>query len=189
LEARELVGLLNESALNLLGLVNGILDYSKNTSISYEKFENIDFLQLMNQVLNTISVPEFFEIKFEKNNINNIVAPRIPLMQIMMNLISNAIKYNDKDHGILNIEVTESDDFYNFKLSDNGPGIAQENHEKIFKMLRTLGTKDRFNQKGTGIGLATVKRLIEKLGGEIQVISELGLGATFDFRIKRVHLQ
>lgn len=181
----ELIEYLNESALNLSDLVNGILDYSRNTSVSHENYETIDLSELIKQITVAIPVPDSFTIRW-KIDIESIYGLRVPLIQILMNLITNAIKYNDKEKGELVIEISENAEFFKFRVCDNGPGIASEHHETIFKMLKTLGVLDRNKQKGTGIGLATVKRLIEKLGGEIHVVSENGSGATFEFTIKKV---
>lgn len=181
----ELINYLHDSAMNLSLLVNGILDYSRNTSISFEKAEELNIKELINQLTNTIDVPEFIKIKIN-TRISSMMVLRVPLLQILMNLITNSIKYNDKEQGFIEIEVSENLNHYKFSITDNGPGIPAEHHETIFKMLKTLGVRDRFNQKGTGIGLATVKRLVEKLGGEIYVSSDPGKGATFHFTLRKI---
>jgi signal transduction histidine kinase len=70
-------------------------------------------------------------------------------------------------------------------IKDNGPGISPENHTKIFQIFTVLKSKDKFGVAGNGIGLVTVKKLIEALGGAITVESSVGEGATFIFDIKK----
>lgn len=100
-------------------------------------------------------------------------------------MISNAVKYNDKDISEILIGISESPIAYHFYVKDNGPGISVENHDKIFKIFEVLKSKDKFGVAGNGIGLATVKKLIESLGGTIKVESEIGNGSTFIFDIKK----
>jgi signal transduction histidine kinase len=101
------------------------------------------------------------------------------LSQVFSNLISNAIKHCDRPDGTIQIFVHNCGQNYQFSVADNGPGIAKENHEKIFGIFETLQSRDR--KESTGIGLSIVKKIIETEGGEITLESELGSGATFRF--------
>ncbi len=74
-----------------------------------------------------------------------------------------------------------------FIVKDNGPGIAKKNQSAIFNLFQINSIKDQYGNKGNGIGLATVKKIIEKLGGEIHVESEEGQGAEFHFSISKVN--
>jgi signal transduction histidine kinase len=74
---------------------------------------------------------------------------------------------------------------YKFSVIDNGRGIEKEKQEEIFQLFKTAGIKDRSGKEGTGIGLATVKSLVSKLGGGITLDSEYGKGSTFTFTIKK----
>ena len=107
------------------------------------------------------------------------------LLQVLLNLCTNAIKYNDKENGTILITATQNDSQYKFSVQDNGPGIAPANQARIFDLFSTLGTKDRFNNKGTGIGLSTVKRLVEKMNGTISIDSQTGKGSTFNFTFSK----
>lgn len=78
----------------------------------------------------------------------------------MINLIANAINYNNKENIILEFGCSEFESHYQFYLKDNGKGIPEDKFESIFGIFTTIGEKDRFNRKGTGIGLATVKKLV-----------------------------
>ena len=116
---------------------------------------------------------------------HTIVCSTVAIEQIFLNLLTNAVRYNDKPQGVINILFREEDDRYSFKITDNGVGIAPANLEKIFEKDVTLNTTDRFNKKGNGLGLYTVKLLINKLQGEIHAESKLGEGTTFVFAIKK----
>ena len=85
-------------------------------------------------------------------------------------------------HATLGVEW---EDLYEISISDNGPGIDPKYHDQIFELFKTLGQKGRNNQMGTGIGLATVKRMVTKLGGEIRLKSEIGQGSTFTFTLAK----
>ena len=97
-----------------------------------------------------------------------------------MNLISNAIKYNRQAgrHRRRSLSA-DAGAMYAFSVKDNGPGIEQQYHERIFGIFQTLESRDRV--EGTGIGLSVVKKTVELRGGSIRVDSALGEGATFTF--------
>ena len=103
-----------------------------------------------------------------------IYASKYMLLQVLLNLCNNAVKYNDKAEGLIFVSASENDLNYQFSVKDNGPGIAPADQERIFELFCTLDHNDRYDHKGTGIGLATVKRLIEKLNGSIDVNSAAG---------------
>ncbi|PSF38003.1 hypothetical protein C7H19_08050 [Aphanothece hegewaldii CCALA 016] len=108
-----------------------------------------------------------------------IVAKRLLLTQVFSNLISNAIKHHHRPDGQIIVSATEKGDGYEFIISDDGPGIAPEHHEKIFGIFQTLKAKD--TKDSTGIGLSIVKKILETEGGAIVLESELGMGTTFRF--------
>jgi signal transduction histidine kinase len=108
-----------------------------------------------------------------------VTAPRTMLLQVFANLISNAIKYNDKPEGLIQVYCTIQDQHYEFVVEDNGPGIPAEFHETIFVIFHTLHSRDKF--ESTGIGLTIVKRILEENGGKIWVESEPGKGSKFKF--------
>ena len=99
--------------------------------------------------------------------------------EIFQNLLSNAVKFMDKPQGQIKIGCAEEDIFWKFSVADNGPGIAQENYNKIFKMFQTTEPQDKF--ESISIGLSIVKKIVETYGGTIWIESELGQGTTFLF--------
>jgi light-regulated signal transduction histidine kinase (bacteriophytochrome) len=104
----------------------------------------------------------------------------IPLLQ---NLISNAIKYRAKETPHVRVNAVESGASWEFEVTDNGLGIEREYHEKIFTAFTRLHGK---NIPGTGIGLAICQRIVQRYGGRIWVVSELGNGSTFHFTLPAV---
>ena len=105
---------------------------------------------------------------------------RARIVQVMQNLITNAVKFmGDQPNPKITIGFEEVDGDHIFSVSDNGIGIAPENHERIFELFNKLDP----NSDGTGIGLGLVKKIIEVHGGKIWVQSELGKGATFFFTL------
>ena len=129
----------------------------------------------------------------KNNNIEIIYDKNFPIvycdpdsmMRVFTNLISNAIKFKDKDSAELRIEIgfAEKGHFFEFYVKDNGIGIDKEFHEKIFMIFQRLS--DKKGQEGTGIGLTIVKKIIEKHGGRIWVESIKGAGATFYFTLPK----
>ncbi|CAM4255585.1 sensor histidine kinase [Gillisia hiemivivida] len=115
------------------------------------------------------------------SSITDIVINRAALEQVLINLITNAIKYNDKKNVEIVIGLAASTTHYEFYVQDNGLGIALEHQENIFDIFEVLGNEDRFGMKGNGIGLATVKKLIENSGGSLKAESEQTKGAKFIF--------
>jgi signal transduction histidine kinase len=105
---------------------------------------------------------------------------RLSLQQVLTNLFSNAVKYQRPNGpGWVRLSCHDVGRYYEFRVQDNGPGIAPEHHQKIFLLFQTL--RDRHTAESTGIGLSIVKRIIDDHKGSIRVESALGEGATFIF--------
>ena len=105
--------------------------------------------------------------------------------QILLNLIGNSIKYSDKKATIINISYKTKKDAIYLKVKDNGIGIPKDKLKDVFNLFSTVGNLDRYGNKGHGIGLSTVKKLVSKLSGKIKVKSKLGKGTQFVFSIKQ----
>ena len=104
---------------------------------------------------------------------------RTPLVQVLQNLVDNAIKHHDRPgKGRVVVSARDLGDSVEFRVSDDGPGSAPEHHELIFGVFNTLKGSDK---EASGIGLAIVRKTIETYGGTIAVESQAGEGATFAF--------
>ncbi|WP_308993093.1 ATP-binding protein [Mariniflexile litorale] len=180
----EMLKLIISSSDSLASLIEGLLQYSQCESILKEKKSNIDLLSLKNEINGLFS----FEYNFNmilKSSLTTIAVNKTVISQILINLFTNAIKYSDKELVKIELGVSESDSYYEFYVKDNGPGIAAKHQEIIFKIFEKIRVTDKFGQSGNGIGLATVKKLVGKLGGTIKLESELGKGAKFVFTLEK----
>jgi len=120
-----------------------------------------------------------------RDNLPVILHYKTPLRQLLQNLISNALKYSKEGRAPrIEIKVTEQDASWKFIVADNGIGIKREYFERIFIIFQRLHNKSEYT--GTGIGLAVCKKLVETLGGEIGVSSEVGNGSSFYFTIPKI---
>jgi light-regulated signal transduction histidine kinase (bacteriophytochrome) len=180
-DSRKNLEMLKNRTFRMEALITGILEYSKIGRSKVEP-ELVAIDDLISEVLDSLSPPDHFTIQV--GDMPSIVTQRIMMYQVFSNLISNAIKYNNKPCGIIAIDCLEDETDYIFSVKDNGPGIDKDFHEKIFVIFQTLQSRDKI--EGTGIGLTIVKRIIEEQGGKIWVESEPGVGATFSFRLSKM---
>ena len=180
-EGLKMFSMLQIKVRQMHDLINGILEYSKIDHANSGP-EEIDLEETVNLVKEHLSPPGHVHI--------DIVTPlpvikfeRILIFQVFQNLISNAIKYNNKQEVFIKIGETEEKDHYKFFVADNGYGIDERYLEKIFDIFTTLQPK---GSGSTGIGLAIVKKIIENKGGMIYVQSKLREGSTFYFTIPKL---
>tara|TARA_Y100001972_G_scaffold129172_1_gene194856 strand:+ start:5146 stop:6363 length:1218 start_codon:yes stop_codon:yes gene_type:complete len=179
----EVIQVLKRSSDRLRELVDGLLEYSRTSEVLRKNTDTINLEQLKKR-LTEMAADTKSELIFE-TDLQEIHTNKTALDQILINLITNAIKYNDKDLPKVVVEISQTDDFYEISVKDNGPGIPDKHLDKIFEIFSVMKTEDRFGKQGNGIGLATVKKLVEELGGSIQVKSEMGSFSQFIFTIHR----
>ncbi|MBC8315212.1 MAG: GAF domain-containing protein [Bacteroidales bacterium] len=183
-EGRSMLDLIEGSSDKLRRLIDGLLEHCRSENTLKENKSRINLDQLLNDMANLFVYEEELTLGL-KSTLSEIVANRTVIDQILINLVANAIKYNDKKQSRVEIGVSESDTHYKFYVQDNGPGIVEEHQEKIFKIFEVLKASDKFGQSGNGIGLATVKKMVEKSGGSINVESETGTGSKFIFTLEK----
>jgi len=118
-----------------------------------------------------------------RNKLPKIFCDPLRLTEVFLNLISNAIKFTNKEKPLIEIGCNKKDVFDEFYVKDNGPGIEKEYWNKIFEIFQRLGKREE--HEGTGIGLTIVKEIVEMHGGKIWVESKIGEGTTFYFTILR----
>jgi PAS domain S-box-containing protein len=176
-----------ESEINrLVSLVNEVLDLSR-ADLGTLKFtiESVDVPKLLDEIKNTMG-------QFAKeNNLKLIVkikdseikmkSDKEKLRQILINLVSNAIKYTNQ--GSVTIEAEKKDRFIEFRVKDTGIGIPGNQYEKIFERFYQIESPYTRKVKGTGLGLSICKEFVETMGGEIWLKSETGKGTTFFFKL------
>jgi len=159
-------------------LINGILEYSTIGKNQIEVYD-VDLNNLIDNVLTIIEVPK--HIKITKNHLPVIQGDKYRLQQLFQNLIGNAIAYNDKEKGTIEVGAVDKGDFWEFYIKDNGKGIEEVYFEKIFKTFEKLEN----NVESTGIGLSIVKKIVDLYGGKIWLTSKLNEGTTFYFTLKK----
>ena len=134
---------------------------------------------LIRDLADLLAQPAGFQVKVVEP-MPLLPAERIPLETVFRNLIGNAIKHHhDAAAGFVEVAAKDCGAYYEFTVTDNGPGIDPAYHQRIFELFQTL--KPRDTVEGSGNGLAIVKRLVESRGGTVTVDSAAGAGARFRF--------
>jgi len=174
-ENQEQMQLLRGRVNRMEALINGLLEYSRVGRKEFPE-EAVDVCQLLNEVIDSLAPPATFNCEVVCD-LPPVTTKRVLLHQIFANLISNAIKHCDREDCHVRIICEETANGYHFAVSDNGPGIAPEYHEKIFRVFQTLKARDRL--ESTGIGLSIVKKILDAEGGRVELESTLGEGTTF----------
>ncbi|WP_159475837.1 PAS domain-containing sensor histidine kinase [Dyadobacter sp. 3J3] len=159
-------------------LINGILSYSRAGRIKTTK-ERFLIKSLVDDLCDTFSSKKPIEFIFEGDPKKELLSEKITLGQILQNLISNGIKYNDKDEIKITIGWKDGEEGIEFFVRDNGPGISPEFHEKIFVIFQTLQARDEV--ESTGVGLAIVKKIMDEKGAKISIQSTMKESTTFFF--------
>ena len=181
-QANKYLSYLKQSSFTLSDYITGLLAHYESDRIAAQAEEDFDLHSLLEEIVDLLNINMDCEINFPEENME-ISCNRSALEQILLNLIANSLKYNDKDKIVIDIGCEEKHGKYHFTLSDNGIGIPTEKQTEIFDLFTTVGNLDRHGNKGHGIGLSTVKKLVTSLDGEISVTSELNKGATFSFSV------
>jgi PAS domain S-box-containing protein len=158
-------------------LIDGILQYSRAGRLR-TKPEMVDIDALVRDVIELISPPRRVQLTVMPGA-PTINTERVPLQQVFINLIGNAIKHAGADNPRIDVTWADRNEFLEFAVADNGHGIALQYHDRIFAIFQTLEARDRV--EGTGIGLSVVKKIVEAQGGRVWVESDVGKGATFRF--------
>lgn len=180
-EGREQMMLLRGRVKRMHDMIDGILQYSRVGRVIENK-EPVDIESLIRDVLSLISPPPTIKIGIH-SPLPVINGERLRIYQVFQNLLDNAIKYNDKEHGEIDIACVEKTDCWQFSVTDNGPGIAKKYQEKVFRLFQTLKSKDESNS--TGIGLSLIEKIVTHWGGQIWMESEEGQGCSVLFTIPK----
>lgn len=171
----------------MLNMVTDVLDYTKVESgkldLKYEEFDFTAFMDNSIELNNILSNHKNIQINGKyPNEILIINADRNKLKQVMDNLLSNAIKYSEPNSKV-DVFISKLEDKVQVKVVDKGQGIPEEDLSRLFKPFSTTSAKATAGEKSTGLGLVSVKKIIETHGGEIWVESEYGRGSQFYFTV------
>ncbi len=175
---------LKKSSLSMSNYITNILAHYESSS--YNTSDKLDFAlnDMLEDLVDLLDIKFECEVHLPEKNFQ-INCNRTALEQIFLNLIGNSLKYNDKEHTVIEIDAKEMKAHYQFSIKDNGRGIEKDKLDTIFSLFTTIGHLDRNGEKGHGIGLSTVQKLVENLGGTIKVASELGSFTEFTFTIQK----
>lgn len=182
----ETMSLLRGRVKRMEKLLDDLLEYSRiGRKVNGGSAELIMADVMMDNILMLLSPPPGFTVEISPA-FAGIIVPRMPLQQILMNLISNAIKHHDKKTGLIEVSIEDRGGSFDFTVRDDGPGISPQFHTKIFKMFQTLKPRDQV--EGSGMGLAMARKHIELAGGTIVVDSAEGKGSIFHFTWPKTHV-
>jgi len=185
---------IENASIHLLGVINDILDMSKIESGKFEISEvEFDFEKMLQRVINVIN----FKVDEKYQELNVFIDKKIPkyligddqrLAQVITNLLSNAVKFTP-DGGSVNLNskyISEKNRICEIQItvSDTGIGISAEQQSRLFTSFQQAESNISRKFGGTGLGLAISKTIIEMMGGNVWVESELGKGATFGFTVQ-----
>jgi signal transduction histidine kinase len=176
-EAAEHLRLMRDQTERMRSLIDGILQYSR-AGRSREERTAVDLATAVPEVIELLAPPAHVRIEIE-SQLPTVTAEKTRLEQVFANLISNAVKYMDKPQGLVRVGCADDGDYWRFWVGDNGPGIAPEDHERIFGLFQTGQPREAVDS--TGIGLSVVKRVVTMFGGRVWLDSRPGLGTTFFF--------
>ncbi len=188
-DQRENLSTVKISARHLLGLIDDILDYNKIESgnIRFEK-EDFNLRQVIEQITKTLSIKakergNKLVANIEENVPRILRSDTLRLKQILINMISNAIKFTQNGTIALKVERPQNNNNILFTVSDTGKGISPDRLEAIFEKFTQEETSTTRKYGGSGLGLTICKKLVELQGGEIFARSEQGKGSEFSFYI------
>ncbi|CAK7032037.1 MAG: Sensor histidine kinase RcsC [Parabacteroides sp.] len=181
-EQQEFLTIINSNSELLLQLINDILDFAKIESgeLKY-KFSNVDLKDICHGVYvsQSLKMTSDVALLFHGDSLPSVrlQTDMQRVEQVLLNLLSNAIKFTNQ--GFVSLSYKVEDDFVRVSVTDTGVGIAKDKQDAVFERFVKL---DEFKQ-GTGLGLSICRMIIERLGGEMGLKSELGRGSTFWFTL------
>ena len=194
-ELRNNLTIIKSSAEGLLAIINDILDFSKIESGHMEVIaSDYTVTSLINDVktiANARNLEKGLKITFNvpDDMPSKLHGDMVRIKQVMVNLITNAIKYTDKGSVTIDFsyeKVADYDILLKFSVTDTGQGIRKEDKEKLFMSFSQVNQKYNHHKEGTGLGLAISRQLIELMGGNIDVESTFGEGSTFHFEVPQL---
>lgn len=183
--AQEYINTIRGGALRMQILTNNLLDYSRVGRLESD-FRRIDLKDQIEQQLLSLALlvqEKSAQVTFGEFP-NTVFCEPNQIGIVAYNLLNNALKFNDSNPAIININYDESPTHHIVSIEDNGIGIDKSKEEKVFKIFQRLHSQDEY--EGTGIGLALCKKIIDRHEGEISFSDNLMKGTTFNFTIKKV---
>lgn len=182
-DAKDFIGFINDSTNRMVELIHDLLEYSRVTTKT-KPFQPADCNIVLQHVLDDLAVDiAARHAHIQHGPLPTVKADEIQLARLFQNLLSNAIKFCDKGEPLVEISAKESENNWTFSVSDNGIGIEPKYFDKLFILFRRLVPRGLY--AGTGIGLATCKKILDRHGGKIWVESQPNKGSTFYFTLPK----
>ncbi len=180
-DADEFIRYAVDGANRMQSLINDLLAYSRVT-VQDKLFEEVDCNGVLEEVLSDLRVAvEESRAVVTRDPLPAVMADRVQLGQLFQNLIGNAVKFHGEESPRVHVSVERRPAEWLFSVRDNGVGLDPEYAERIFVIFQRLHNREEY--LGTGIGLAICKKIVERHGGRIWVVSQMGQGATFHFTL------
>ncbi|MCB0075508.1 MAG: hypothetical protein KDE20_28840, partial [Caldilineaceae bacterium] len=174
--SREHISLLRGRVQRMEALIDALLAYSRARPDERAP-ERVDCEALARDVVDLLGAPA--SVTTTIHPMPQLFTEALALRQVLHNLVANAIKHCEREGCHVEIGATPRDGVYEFWVRDDGPGIEEIYHERIWRIFQTLRPRDEV--EGTGMGLALVKKMVEQRGGEVGLESSLGHGSRFFF--------
>jgi signal transduction histidine kinase len=176
---KEVLDKMAEQITRMKGMIRSVLQYA---ALKKQKgiVETLDLNEVLDFVKQNIHIPSHIRV-YAENQLPTLQIERILMVQVLQNLIGNAVKYMDKPSGEVRVSYAAKDQYHVFCIRDNGPGIPDEFKTKIFDLFQTGNVNKSY--ESTGIGLSIVKNIIEEKGGKVWVESERNAGTSFFFTL------
>ena len=180
-QANDWIRRIVESVKYLQRLIQDLLEYSRLDSETH-RFERVGFRKVLDDAVSLLAATiRETGAEVRSGELPDVVGDRHQLIQLMINLIGNAIKYRGAEPPRIHVSAERNGGEWVFAVRDNGIGIAPRHHDRIFDIFQRL--HDQREYPGTGIGLAVCRRVVHRHGGRIWVESEPGRGSLFCFSI------
>lgn len=181
-EVRRMLGIIRTNTIRMSSLIDDLLVFSRLGRSQVKRLQ-VDMNALVQDVIQTVIAPEEVRrVRFEIGSLSPCSGDPTMLKQVWINLISNAVKFTrDTPHPHIRISSIASNEIPTYRIEDNGIGFDMQYADKLFGVFQRLHRWDEF--EGTGVGLAIVKRVIERHGGVIHAFAEIEKGARFEFTV------
>ncbi len=180
-ETKNQIRLVSNRVRRMRSLIDGMMQYADATGPGDEE-TLIDMNAVAAEVVRTVAPPPSIRIAVE-NELPQVFLQPARAFHILQNLVANAVEYIDKPQGLVRIGCTGENGFWKFSVSDNGPGIEEEDLDRVFRAFQ-VGSK-RNPYESVGLGLTLVSKIIDACGGRIWVESKVGTGTTFWFTLPK----
>lgn len=181
-EGRRQMDLMVKRVKRMNEIIDAILRYS-TVGRNGNNERPVDLNELLKKVLVEIEPPGNVKVTVSKK-LPVVICEEDHLREVFYNLLDNAVRFIDKPDGLITIDGTDRKDDWVFSITDNGPGIAKQHFERIFRLFQTLNDSDQ--SEGSGAGLTFVRKIVELYGGRVWLTSEPGSGSTFFFSFPKV---